>query len=132
MPLPVKILVTGCKGRMGQAVIACSESHESIQIAAQIDIDDNLETNLNECDTVIDFSFHAFTKQLVSACVDQGKSAVVGTTGHSDEELNAIDEANLAFENHLLPQRVLMTSTPIDGGSTIVGKSATWFEFHFP
>ena len=94
MRSPVKILVTGCNGRMGQAVVACSDSHESIQIAEQIDVDDCLQTALRECDSVIDFSFHTFTNQLLSACVDQGKSAVVGTTGHSDEEISAIHAAS--------------------------------------
>ncbi len=94
MANPVKILVTGCKGRMGQSVIACSDSHASIQVAAKIDIDDCLETELSKCDSVIDFSFHAFTGQLVEECAKQGKALVIGTTGHSDKELSAIQEAS--------------------------------------
>lgn len=94
MSQPLKILVTGCNGRMGQAVIACSEKLEPIEVAAQIDVEDSLESSLEKCDTVIDFSFHSFTTQLVNACSKQGKSAVIGTTGHSDEEAESIHAAS--------------------------------------
>ncbi len=93
MAIPVKILVTGCKGRMGQAVIACSDSHEPIQVVAQIDLDDCLEAALEGCDAVIDFSFHSFTCELVTECVKQGKAIVIGTTGHSEQEVATIQEA---------------------------------------
>lgn len=93
MAIPVKILVTGCKGRMGQAVIACSDSHNSVEVTAQIDIDDCLEAELKKCDAVIDFSFHSFTGELVAECAKQGKSMVIGTTGHSGDEVATIQEA---------------------------------------
>ena len=94
MSQSLKILVTGCNGRMGQAVIACSNNHESIEVASQIDINDCLDSALENCDAVIDFSFHAFTTQLVSACCKQGKPAVIGTTGHTEEEITVIKEAS--------------------------------------
>ena len=90
MSSPTKILVTGCNGRMGQSVIACSEPDEAIEVAACIDIDDCLESALDQCDAVIDFSFHTFTAQLVNACLAGQKPVVIGTTGHSEQELQAI------------------------------------------
>ena len=38
-----KILITGCKGRMGQAVAAAVEAQEGVEIGAQIDVGDTLE-----------------------------------------------------------------------------------------
>jgi len=93
MSSPIKILVTGCNGRMGQAVIACSQRDEFIEVGAGVDIDDCLEPALAQCDAVIDFSFHSFTTQLVRACLARKTPVVIGTTGHSEKELEAIKEA---------------------------------------
>ncbi len=90
----MKLLVTGAKGRMGQAVIACAKKTAGAEVAAQIDIGDSLAEALDQCDTVIDFSHHAFTTELLAACVERGAKLVTGTTGHSDEELEAIERAS--------------------------------------
>jgi 4-hydroxy-tetrahydrodipicolinate reductase len=88
-----RILITGSKGRMGQAVAAACEADSEAEIGAQIDVGDPLEDALAKCDAVIDFSFHAFTPELAAACAAAGKRIVIGTTGHSDEELAAIAAA---------------------------------------
>ncbi|MCH2061288.1 MAG: 4-hydroxy-tetrahydrodipicolinate reductase [Verrucomicrobiales bacterium] len=93
MTQPLKVLVTGCNGRMGKAVIDCSESHDAIEVAKKIDVGDCVASALEKCDSVIDFSFHTFTCQLIEDCVKQNKPAVIGTTGHTDEEIQAINEA---------------------------------------
>lgn len=89
----VKILVTGCKGRMGQAVIAASNEETAADLAAEVDLGDDLESALANCDTVIDFTTHGFTTELVTTCVDAGKALVMGTTGHTDDELALIRDA---------------------------------------
>src|SRR6478609_3749358 len=73
-----RILVTGCKGRMGQAVI------EAV---------DSLEDSLAKSDTVIDFTSHHFSDELVAACLKHRKPLVMGTTGHTADELGRIREA---------------------------------------
>lgn len=90
----MKLLVTGAKGRMGQAVITCAEKTAGTEVAAQIDIGDSLGAALDKCDTVIDFSHHSFTTELLAACVERGAKLVTGTTGHSGEELEAIRQAS--------------------------------------
>ena len=67
----LKILVTGCRGRMGQAVAACADADPEVTAERQIDADDDLASNLAACDAVVDFSFHGFTAELVDACVAQ-------------------------------------------------------------
>ena len=86
----IKVLVTGCKGRMGQAVIAAVEAHPAAEPGAAIDIGGSLPDALAKCDTVIDFSSHHFTAELLAECARQKKSVVIGTTGHSGEELALI------------------------------------------
>ena len=91
---PLKILVTGCRGRMGEAVIACANADPGVTPERQIDVGDPLAENLAACDAVIDFSFHGFTSELVAACVTSGKLLVIGTTGHTEEELSTIRSAS--------------------------------------
>jgi 4-hydroxy-tetrahydrodipicolinate reductase len=90
----IKVLVTGCKGRMGQAVSAAVEANPAASVGAQIDVGDSLSDALTMCDTVIDFSSHHFTNELLSECLKQKKGLVIGTTGHTDEELSAIRDAS--------------------------------------
>jgi len=91
---PLRILVTGSKGRMGQAVLASVGSDEACVVGAAIDVGDSLDEALANCDTVIDFTSHHFSDLLVEACVKRGKSLVMGTTGHTAEELEKIREAS--------------------------------------
>ena len=86
----LRILITGCHGRMGHAVAAACDHDDDVEIGAKIDVGDSLADALANCNTVIDFSFHAFTRELAEACAAGGQQLVIGTTGHSDEELVAI------------------------------------------
>jgi 4-hydroxy-tetrahydrodipicolinate reductase len=88
-----KILVTGCKGRMGQAVMRATEANEGTEIGVAIDVGDSLEEALQKSDVVIDFTSHHFSNELVTACVKLRKPFVMGTTGHTTEELAAIRAA---------------------------------------
>lgn len=79
---------------MGEAVARCAGLDAETTVAARIDAGDDLATNLEKCDAVIDFSHHSFTRELVSACRDLGKSLVIGTTGLSAGTENFIREAS--------------------------------------
>ena len=94
MNKPINILVTGCNGRMGKAIINCASNHSEVLISKGIDIGDSLDDYLDSCDVVIDFSTHAFTTELVEKCASKDKSIVIGTTGHSDDELIAIKKSS--------------------------------------
>ncbi|MAP17065.1 MAG: 4-hydroxy-tetrahydrodipicolinate reductase [Verrucomicrobiales bacterium] len=90
---PINILVTGSNGRMGKAIIDCASNHDEVVISKGIDLGDSLDDHLDDCDIVIDFSTHTFTEELVDKCSEKGKPIVIGTTGHTDEELNLIQSA---------------------------------------
>ncbi len=89
----LKLLVTGNRGRMGQAVTACAGEDPAVTVAAGIDVGDSLADALAKCDAVIDFTLPSFTDELIAGCVERGKTLVMGTTGHSDAQLEAIRRA---------------------------------------
>ena len=84
-----KILLNGCKGRMGQAIIEAAKSAGE-EIAFKTDIGDNPEEFIKDCDVVIDFSFRDVTPVLADLCAKYKKPLVIGTTGHTPEQRRQI------------------------------------------
>ena len=80
-----KIIITGSKGRMGRALVACAAHHPDLQIVGQIDQGDDLRSVIGQGDVVIDFSSHNATPAIAALCAEHKKAMVIGTTGHSDE-----------------------------------------------
>jgi 4-hydroxy-tetrahydrodipicolinate reductase len=87
-----KIIITGSKGRMGRALIACAAHHPDVQIVGQIDKGDDLQAVIGQGDVVLDFSSHSATPVIAGLCAAHKKALVVGTTGHSDEGKSQIAE----------------------------------------
>jgi 4-hydroxy-tetrahydrodipicolinate reductase len=85
-----KVIITGSKGRMGQALITCAGRIPEIQVTGQIDEGDDLRQIIEKGDVVIDFSFHSVTASVAEVCAKNKKSLVIGTTGHSEEEKKTI------------------------------------------
>jgi 4-hydroxy-tetrahydrodipicolinate reductase len=85
-----KIIITGAKGRMGQALISCAKNFRDLKIVAAIDRGDDLGAVIAKTDAVIDFSSHDATPGIVELCAKNKKAVVVGTTGHSDSEKSQI------------------------------------------
>src|SRR5690349_5958509 len=81
-----RIAITGSKGRMGQALIACAARFPDLQVTAQIDKGDDLAAVVDKCDVVIDFSFHDTTAGVAEICAEHKKALVIGTTGHSETD----------------------------------------------
>jgi len=80
-----KIIITGSKGRMGRALVACAANHSELQIVGQIDQGDDLRSAIGQGDVIIDFSSHNATPAIAQLCAAHKKAMVIGTTGHSDE-----------------------------------------------
>jgi 4-hydroxy-tetrahydrodipicolinate reductase len=85
-----KIIITGSKGRMGQALVACAKNFPALEVVAQVDQGDDLAAVIAKGDVVIDFSFHEATPGVVELCAKNKKAVVIGTTGFSAEEKSAI------------------------------------------
>lgn len=86
----VRVLINGYKGRMGQALIACSQRMTDLKVTAQADQGDPLAPLIAQVDVVIDFSFHSVTAHVAEICAEAGKALVIGTTGHTEAEKTAI------------------------------------------
>ena len=80
-----RIIITGSKGRMGQALVACAAQHPELQVVGQIDQGDDLQSVIGQADVVVDFSSHSATPAIAALCAAHKKAMVIGTTGHSDE-----------------------------------------------
>jgi 4-hydroxy-tetrahydrodipicolinate reductase len=80
-----KFIITGAKGRMGGALVACAAQHPELQVVGQIDQGDDLRSVIGQGDVVIDFSSHNATPAIAALCAAHKKAMVIGTTGHSDE-----------------------------------------------
>jgi 4-hydroxy-tetrahydrodipicolinate reductase len=99
---PVRVLLVGAKGRMGQAIVAAAPTSGAI-IVAGLDQGDDLMKEIGACDVVVDFSHASATNEICRACLTAGKPLVIGTTGHSNEERALIDKASKSLAVVLSP-----------------------------
>ncbi|MGB0344468.1 MAG: 4-hydroxy-tetrahydrodipicolinate reductase [Coraliomargarita sp.] len=90
--MPLNILLNGAKGRMGQAILEIAEANDAV-IPAACDQGDRPEEQIENCQAVIDFSFHQATLPVAKLAAAKSLPLVIGTTGHSEEEKQAILEA---------------------------------------
>jgi 4-hydroxy-tetrahydrodipicolinate reductase len=84
--MTTRIIITGSKGRMGQALVACAAGLPELQVIGQIDQGDDLKSVIDAGDVVIDFSFHNATAPIAELCALRAKALVIGTTGHSEAD----------------------------------------------
>lgn len=78
---------------MGRAVIDCAADFPELEVTAEIDAGDDLAAALATAQTVIDFTQHGFSTELAEACAAGGRALVMGTTGHTADELAVIERA---------------------------------------
>ena len=91
---PIRILILGGKGRMGKAIEdEASDSHTGLTIARRCQRGDSIDDKIQDVDVVIDVSHADATEALCAACTKGGIPVVIGTTGHSAEQRNAIEKA---------------------------------------
>ena len=79
-----RIIITGSKGRMGQALVSCAKNFRELEIAGQVDVGDDLGAVIERGDVVVDFSLPTATVGVADLCVKHQKALVIGTTGHTD------------------------------------------------
>jgi 4-hydroxy-tetrahydrodipicolinate reductase len=81
-----KIILTGAKGRMGQALLRCAAQFPDIVVVGRVDLGDDLRQVIDAGDVVVDFTFHEETVSFAQICAGHKKAMVIGTTGHSEGE----------------------------------------------
>ena len=92
-----KAIIMGAGGRMGNALVACAKNFSEIEIVGKLGRGDDLSQTLSKADVVIDFSSHTATAAIAGICARNGKAIVIGTTGHSDAERDAIAACQTAI-----------------------------------
>jgi len=86
----LRIGLVGAAGRMGQAIAEVAAS-ENAEIIAKSDLGDQI-TSAN-ADVLIDFSSAAAAEAICDAAMKSSIALVIGTTGHSAKEKQAIETA---------------------------------------
>lgn len=91
---PLRFALCGAAGRMGRAIADCAErAPQEYQLAAACQRGGDLAAELAAGEVAIDFSSPDALHPLLDACLAQGKPLVVGTTGHDQAGLHAIEQA---------------------------------------
>ena len=106
----MRLAVTGAGGRMGRSLIEAIESDGALTLAAALDaagspavgqaagqgevrVSADLDAAVRACDALIDFTRPEGTLKHLEACVKHGRAMVIGTTGFSAAQLQAVREA---------------------------------------
>jgi 4-hydroxy-tetrahydrodipicolinate reductase len=89
---PMRVLLIGAAGRMGKTVLNLAQSDQEVDIVAECDLGDSIETAMKNCDVAIDFSQADSIDEICRAALQRGKPLVIGTTGHSQQQRKTIEE----------------------------------------
>lgn len=93
MSSAVRVSLIGAAGRMGQAISRAAELQRDVSIVARCSRGDRVEEVIAQSDVAIDVSHADAVEQICAAGVDHRKALVIGTTGHSAAQSNAIHTA---------------------------------------
>ncbi len=89
----MRIAVVGSSGRMGQAIIESINQADKVALGPTLDKGDDLAAVTADFDVVIDFTRPEATLEYLDICQAANKAMVIGTTGFSDDQLQAINAA---------------------------------------
>ena len=100
----IRVLMSGCNGKMGQMITGLVKEDEQVEIVAGIDTYTGISNTYPvfksfadcdvEVDVVIDFSNAAALEGLLAYCISKQVPAVICSTGYSEEQLQKIKEAS--------------------------------------
>ena len=101
------IILCGCGGKMGQAILRAAADSDQYRIVAGVDINaasvapvcpfpvyQSVSEFPDRADVIIDFSHHTALPTLLSYATKTGTPLVVATTGHTEEEKDAMRQAS--------------------------------------
>ncbi len=98
----MRVILNGCTGRMGRAVLALAQDDADLTVAAGVspELTETDETHFlrladvtADADCVVDFSHHAATAELLDFCLKKKLPVVIATTGQTEAELALIRAA---------------------------------------
>ena len=113
----MKVIVIGPKGKMGKLITQVAAEREDLELTAGVgpkgrdyigtdlgtvamvgrelgvQVTDDLESVIDNCDVIIDFSTKEMAMDVLEQAVAHGKALVCGTTGFTEEEIQKFKEA---------------------------------------
>jgi 4-hydroxy-tetrahydrodipicolinate reductase len=90
---PVRVALIGARGRMGRAIVDLAKNDSKIEIVAQCDLGDAIESAVSNSNVIIDFSNAGAIDEVCGAAEQHRQALVIGTTGHSPEQKARIEAA---------------------------------------
>ena len=88
--MTIALTIIGATGKMGQRVVQLAQKDSDFQI---ISVSKDPHFALTPCDVAIDFTSPEATAKHLEAAIRAKKALVIGTTGHSLEQKQLIQEA---------------------------------------
>ena len=89
--MTINVAVLGAKGRMGAETVKAISAATDLQLVAQIDLGDSLETlTASGAQVVVDFTHPDAVMKNLEFAINNGIHVVVGTTGFDDAKLNLV------------------------------------------
>jgi len=135
----IKILLSGCNGRMGQVITRLSANNDELKIVAGYDINNSIKndypvfTNMDDCnikvDVIIDFSNPNAFESILRYAVSRKVPLVLATTGltpeqrsllgKASEQIPILSSANMSYGVNLLIDLVKRASKALEGSFDI-------------
>ncbi len=116
----INISINGALGKMGKTILEVCLQDKEVNIVGLADsqcikkiydnlpqIEPTLENYIYLTDVVIDFSSPEGTQHVLNLCLQNKKPIVIGTTGHSEQQINNIKEASKKIPIVLSPNMSL-------------------------
>ena len=123
----IRIAVVGASGRMGQTIIEAIDQSDKVSLGVTLDKGDDLNAVIDQFDALIDFTRPEATLEYLNACQSSGKSMVIGTTGFSDDQLQAINDAASSMPIVFAPNMsvgVNLSLKLLDMAARVIGEDA--------
>lgn len=140
----IKVLITAPRGHMDKMIIKAAEKRKEIRIVGALGkpgrdyigedvgivagigekigalVYDDIESIIEECDVVVDFSTVELSMAVMEACSRHKKALICGTTGFSDEQTKKLLEAG----NIIPMMKAANTSYVVNVMRKLLGKAA--------
>jgi len=86
-------MVVGARGRVGSCIVGGVEAADDLELAGAVDVGDDLAASIDEAQpqVAVDFTIPDVVFGNLSVLLARGVHAVVGTTGLTHEQLDALD-----------------------------------------
>ena len=88
----IRVLINGCKGRMGQEAAKAIGESDDLDLVAQTDLKDDLANviEISKAQVVLDFTTAAVAMEVSSTIIHSGAHPVIGTSGLLPEQVDEL------------------------------------------